>query len=121
MYYVVLDVISYSILQYALAARCEGGSRFEPHDRGAAGGSSGAGLATPNLPTQIIPAKIRRLRISGEICIDMRIPPLHINIMLESNPPRSRILVRRLAASPQVAYISLFSLMYMYKHFAKKG
>ena len=29
--------------------------------------------------------------------MDMRIPPLNIEIMLESNPLKSRILVRRLA------------------------
>ena len=33
--------------------------------------------------------------------MDMRIPPLKIKILLEPNPPRSRILVRRLAVSPQ--------------------
>ena len=33
--------------------------------------------------------------------MDMRIPPLKIKIMLESNPLKSRILVRRLAVSKQ--------------------
>ena len=53
----------------------------------------------PNLPTKIIPAKIRRLETSGESPMDMRIQPLRIEVMLELNPLTSRILVRRLAAS----------------------
>ena len=32
--------------------------------------------------------------------VDMRIPPLKIDIILESDPLKSRILVRRLAAVP---------------------
>ena len=35
--------------------------------------------------------------------MDMRIPPLKVEIMLESNPPKSRILVRRLAVPESVA------------------
>ena len=35
--------------------------------------------------------------------MDMRIPPLKIKILLESNPPKSRILVRRLAVWKQAA------------------
>ena len=31
--------------------------------------------------------------------MDIRIPPLRMKIMLESNPPKSRMFVRRLAAS----------------------
>ena len=60
--------------------------------------------STPNrptkiVPTKIVPAKIRWLKISGKLPTDMRIPPLKIKIMLESNPLKSRILVRRLAIS----------------------
>ena len=54
---------------------------------------------TPNLPTNIIPTKIRWLTISGEFPMGMIIPPLEIKILLESNPLKSRILVRRLAVS----------------------
>ena len=36
-------------------------------------------------------------RFSGKTPMDMRIPPLKTKIMLESNPLKSRILVRRLA------------------------
>ena len=41
--------------------------------------------------------KIRWLNISGRFPMDMRIPPHRIKILLESNPLKSRILVRRLA------------------------
>ena len=52
---------------------------------------------TPNLPTKNIPTKIAWLRISGECSLDIRIAPFNIKILLESNPPKSRILVWRLA------------------------
>ena len=58
---------------------------------------------TPNLPTKIIPTKICRLNNSGKSPLDMRIPPLEIKIMLESNPLRFRILVRRLATAQRGA------------------
>ena len=50
---------------------------------------------TANLPTEIIPTgtKIRRLKLSGEFPVDMRIPPLELTILLEPNPPKSKILV----------------------------
>ena len=48
---------------------------------------------TPNLPTKIIPTKIRRLEVSGKFHMDVRTPPLRIKILLESNPQKSRILV----------------------------
>ena len=46
----------------------------------------GRSLHMPNLPTKIIPAKICRLKISGRFPMDMRIQPLNIKTMLESNP-----------------------------------
>ena len=46
---------------------------------------------------KIIPTKIRRLKTSGIFPMDMRIPPLKLEILLGSNPPKSRIVVRRLA------------------------
>ena len=55
-------------------------------------------IPTPNLPTKNLPTKIAWLKLSGKFPLDMRIPPLKIKIMLESNPPKSRILVRRLTA-----------------------
>ena len=49
--------------------------------------------------TEIIPTKIRRLKLSGKFPEDMRISTLKFNTLLESNPLKSRILVRRLAVS----------------------
>ena len=54
-------------------------------------------LPTPNLPSNIIPTNIAWLKISVKLPMAMRIPPLKHNIMLESNPLRSTILVGRLA------------------------
>ena len=54
-----------------------------------------------NLPTKIIPTKIARLRLSWKSPMDMRIPPVIIKIMLESNPLKSIMLVRILAVSPR--------------------
>ena len=54
---------------------------------------------TPNLLTKIIPPKICWLKLSGKFPTDMRIPPLKLKIMLESNLLTSRIFVRRLALS----------------------
>ena len=57
----------------------------------------------PNLPTRIIPAKIRWLEISGTFPVEIWIPPLRLKILLESNPLKSRILARRLAIiAPQI-------------------
>ena len=39
-------------------------------------------------------------QILGNSRLDMRIPPLRLQILPESNPPKSRILVRRLARPP---------------------
>ena len=49
------------------------------------------------IPTKIIPTKLCGLKLSGEFPMDIRIPPLKIKILLESNLPKSRILVGRLA------------------------
>ena len=54
---------------------------------------------TRNLPTKTIPTKIRRLKISRGFPMDLTTPPLKVTILPESNPLKSRILVRRLAAS----------------------
>ena len=51
---------------------------------------------TPNLPTNIIPTNIAWLKLSGKFAMDMRIPPLSIKIMFESNPLKSTMLVGRL-------------------------
>ena len=62
-----------------------------------------AGQHTPNLPTKIIPTKICGLKMSGKFPLDMRIPALKLKILLESNPLKSRILVRRLAINQNLS------------------
>ena len=47
---------------------------------------------TPNPPAKIIPTKIVWLNMSGKSPMDIRIPPLRIDIMLESSPPKSTML-----------------------------
>ena len=47
--------------------------------------------------TKSIPTMIRRLNSSGKFPTDIRIPTLTIEIVLESYPPKPRIIVRRLA------------------------
>ena len=55
--------------------------------------------SVPNLPTKTFPIKIAWLELlSLRTWPDTRIPTLNIKIMFESNPPKSGILVRRLAA-----------------------
>ena len=67
--------------------------------KGAAGGK-GAHRQT-NQPQSsyydYIPTKIPWLNISGKLPIGMRIRPLNLKIMLESNPLKSIMLVGRLA------------------------
>ena len=50
-----------------------------------------------NLPTKNLPGKISWLKLSGESPVGLGITPLKIEILLESKPLKSRILVRRLA------------------------
>ena len=51
------------------------------------------GYDTPNLPTSIVPTNIAWLKLSGRSPMGLGIPPLKINIMLESNPPKPTMLV----------------------------
>ena len=44
-------------------------------------------IITLNLPTKVIPAEIRRLGISGKFPMDVRIPPLEIDINCASVKP----------------------------------
>ena len=53
-------------------------------------------ILTPDLPTKISPTKIARLKLPGKIPAGLGIRPLESKIVLESNPLKSRILVRRL-------------------------
>ena len=48
-------------------------------------------MVTPNLPTKILPTKIRWLKTSRKSPMDMSIPLLKTKIMLESNPMKSWI------------------------------
>ena len=56
-----------------------------------------AAVVSPDPPTKIVPSKICRPKLSGKFPMDMRIPLLEIKILLEPNPLKSIILVRRLA------------------------
>ena len=56
---------------------------------------------TPNLPTNITPTNIARLKLSGKFPMGLGIPPLYIKIMLESSPPKSTMLVGRLGVTAQ--------------------
>ena len=56
------------------------------------------------LPTKNLPAKIRCFIISGKSPMDVRIPPLRIEILLESNPLTSKVLVGRLGVPPTPQY-----------------
>ena len=73
----------------------------------------GACRGTPNLPAEIIPTKIRWLETSGKFPMDTRIPPLRIKILLESYPPNSMILVRRLAVLTLVRCMMRVILYYV--------
>ena len=57
---------------------------------------------TPNLPTNVIPTEIACLKLSGKLPVGLGIPLLRIEIMLESNPLKSIMLVRRLAVGNNV-------------------
>ena len=56
-------------------------------------------LSTPNLPTKMIPAEISWLTNSGRNPMDIKMSPLKVEIMLKSNPLKSRVAVRRLAVA----------------------
>ena len=55
-------------------------------------------IITPNLPTKITPTKIAWLRLSGKFPMGLGIPPGKLKIVLESNPLKSTMLARGLAA-----------------------
>ena len=60
---------------------------------------------TPNLPTNIPPTKIARVKLSGKSPIDIRCPPLEIKIMFESNPLKPTMLVGRLAVLLRLSHV----------------
>ena len=53
-------------------------------------------MPTPNLPTNITPANIAWLELSGKSPMGLGIPPLKFKIVLESNPLKSTMFARRL-------------------------
>ena len=53
----------------------------------------------------IIPTKIARLELSGKFPVGLGIQPLNIKIMFESDPLKSRILVRRLAVCAGTLFV----------------
>ena len=59
--------------------------------------------AVPNLPTNIAPSKIARVKLSGKFHMGLGIPPLKMKIMLESNPLKSIMLVEKLGVVPPVS------------------
>ena len=48
---------------------------------------------TPNLPTNIVPTNIARLKLSGRSPMGLGIPPFKLNVMLESSPLKPTMLV----------------------------
>ena len=67
---------------------------------------------THNFPTNIIPTEIAWLKLSGKSPMDRRVPPLWINIVIESNPPKSTMLAERLGV--------VFPLMTFHFHDARQ-
>ena len=65
---------------------------------------------TPNLPTNIVPTNIAGLKLSWKFPMDMKISPLTINIMLESNPLKPTMLVGDWAQGwkPHRVYIYIY-------------
>ena len=55
-----------------------------------------AKAGTPNLPTNIIPTNIALVKLSGESPMGLGIPFIKSKMVLESNPLKSTMLMRRL-------------------------
>ena len=67
-----------------------------------------------NIPTKIIPTKIRWRTLSGTFPMGLRIPALNIRIMLESNSLlKSRVLVWRLTVMLNV-FVYVFEMLESY-------
>ena len=71
---------------------------------------------TPNLPTNIIPTNIAWVKSSGKSPMDMRIPPLTIKIMLESNPLKPAMLVGRSGVSYHIILYSSMLILHCWCH-----
>ena len=68
-------------------------------------------LATPDLPTNIVPTNIARLKLSGKSPMGLGISPLEFKIVLGSNPLKSTILVGGLGVETRLAQITLHFLI----------
>ena len=98
LYYTILyyTILYYTILYYAICCCWRTAARADSRSP-CPGRGHRSGFSTPNLPTKTIPTKIAWLKLSGNFPMGLGIPPLKIQILLESNSLKSRILVRRLA------------------------
>ena len=96
--------VAWPIRSYAWASRCWFAARYH----------LSTAPSTPNLPTKIIPTKMCRLRLCGKFPMGMRNPPLETKIPLESNPLKSRILVRRLAVDTVTFVVAAWSLSLLF-------
>ena len=77
----------------------------------------GGAVGTPNLPRNRSLVRFVDSKLPGGPLIDMIIPPLKVQILLESSPPKSRVLARRLAAKRRAwrqARLRLASKLYIY-------
>ena len=93
--HIVRDAICCSDLSWrcrAFTQKHKSGARFYEPFYGLLKRHVLTGSLTASLRT-----KIRWLKPSGQFPMGLGIPPLEIKIMLESNPLKSRILVRRMA------------------------
>ena len=73
-----------------------------------------ASLRPISLPT-LHPTNIACLRLSGKSPTGLGIPPLKFKIMLESNPPKSTMIVGRLGVNSSNIYIYIYNVcMYVY-------
>ena len=60
---------------------------------------------TVNITAMIIPTEIRRLRVSEEFPMDMRLPPLEIKILPVSDPLKCQNLSREIGRNPAKSYL----------------
>ena len=81
----VSDISAWAAASFARRARASLAAMRPNSERGASERASGRQRGPISL-TKTIPAKIRRLKISGRSHPDLGIPPLRIKILLEPDP-----------------------------------
>ena len=94
---IIIYIMITIIIMIIVPGRQKVGRQREPFRNLAPEDLGARGPSTPDLPTKITPTKIAGLKLSGKFPMGLGIPPLELPILLESNPLKSRILVRRLA------------------------